>query len=144
MTQLLVDKKILGFWAGDKRICKSQDAKPSITIIDTIRSTFPRGKAIIWLNECTSTWPHYSMPVNADWVSIDHYRKKKDDNYISDLKDLFKSKVFKKLHDHQKVLIVPGVGHPKDNYKICDDKCTAKIELDCWYSAIRMDARRKT
>ena len=69
------------------------------------------------------------MPANADWVSIDHYRSSKDEDYIGKVKNDYDEAVFKKLHDGQKVVVIPGVGHPKDNFKICDDKCTAALEL---------------
>ena len=129
MTQLLNDQKILGFFAGDEVICHSGAAGPSDTIVNTVRNSFPRGKAIIWLNECGSTWPDHSVPENADWLSADHYRSHKDDDYIGDVKNLYNNGVFKKMHSHQKVVLIPGAGHPKDNYKICDDKCTCEVEL---------------
>jgi len=110
-------------------ICKNKAAGPTTTMIDTIRSTFPKGKAIIWINECGSTWPDHTMPANADWVSIDHYRASKDEDYIAKVKEKYNNGVFKLLQSGQKVVVVPGVGHPRDNKQICDDKCTAALEL---------------
>ena len=129
MTQLLNDQKILGFFGGDEGICHNHAAGPTNTILNTVRNSFPRGKAIIWINECSSTWPDHSMPEAADWVSADHYRKKTSDDYIGDVKKVYDNGIFKKLHSHQKVVLIPGVGHPRDHYKMCDDKCTAEAEL---------------
>ena len=127
-SQLLAAQKILGFFAGDEVICKNNAAGPTNIIANTIRNTFPRGKAIIWINECGSTFKEHSMPENVDWVSSDHYRKKKDDDYLGDVKNMYQP-IFSKLHSHQSVVLIPGAGHPKDHYKMCDDKCTAKVEL---------------
>ena len=127
-SQLLAAQKILGFFAGDEVICKNNAAGPTNTIVNTIRNTFPRGKAIIWINECGGTFKQHNVPENVDWVSADHYRKKKDAKYLQDVKTLFKP-IFSKLHNHQSVVLIPGAGHPKDHYKMCDDKCTAQVEL---------------
>ena len=129
LVQLLKDQKILGFFAGDEMICSNKAVGPTNTMIDTIRATFSKGKAIIWINECGSTFREHSMPANADWVSLDHYRSSKDEDYIGKVKNDYDEAIFKKLHDGQRVVVIPGVGHPKDNFKICDDKCTAALEL---------------
>merc|ERR1719310_1781764 len=44
-------------------------------------------------------------------------------------KDVYEAVIYPKLQPHQKVAIIPQVGHPKDNFKICSDSCTASIEL---------------
>ena len=129
LTQYLKDQKILGFFLGDEVICHNHAAGPTNTMADTVRNSFPRGKAIIWINECGSTWPAHSMPANVDWVSQDRYRSTSDEDYIGKVKDIYNNGAFQKMHSYQKAVIYPGVGHPKDNYQICDDKCTAKVEL---------------
>ena len=128
MSNLLADQKILGFFAGDEMICGNGGTGATNTIVNTVRNTFPRGKAIIWINECGSTFRKHSIPANVDWVSSDHYRKTKKENYVQYVQNMYQP-IFHKLQSHQSVVLIPGAGHPKDNHKMCDDKCTAETEL---------------
>lgn len=128
MKQYLSSGKIIGFFPGDERICKMKGTGVTDTIINTVRNDFPKGTAIIYINECGSTWPEHSMPEGADWVSVDRYRGDKDQDYVKDVKKIYDD-IFKKLHSGQKVGLCPGVGHPRDHEKICDDECTANVEL---------------
>ena len=68
------------------------------------------------------------MPANVDWVSSDHYRTKSSDDYLHDVKEMY-APIFSKMHGHQRAVLIPGAGHPKDHHKMCDDQCTAKVEL---------------
>jgi len=129
MTQLLTDQKILGFFLGDEVICSNKGTGPSNTMANTVRNTFPRGKAIIFLNDCGSTFSKYDIPENVDWVSADNYRKSKDQDYVGKVKGIYNDGIFKKLRSYQRAVVIPGVGHPRDHYKICDDGCTANVEL---------------
>ena len=131
-------------------------------MINTVRSTFPVGTAIIWANECGSTYPPSggggrrrrrkasnadnttdvgqlmvngtdlgnSVPGALDWISVDHYRGDTKPGFIGQIrKDVYEAVIYPKLQAHQKVAIIPQVGHPKDNFKICSDSCTAGVEL---------------
>ena len=128
VTRYLQEKKILGFFAGDEHICHNKDDGPSIKMIDLIRDTFPKGKAIIYMNECGSTWSDYDIPKHVDWVSSDRYREKTSQKYVESFKEAYKD-ILKKLGHDQYAGIVPGIGHPRNHFKMCNDECTAKIEL---------------
>ena len=56
LTQYLKDKKILGFTLGDERVCHGMSLEDWTTMADTMRKSFPRGTAIIYGNECGSTF----------------------------------------------------------------------------------------
>jgi hypothetical protein len=137
LAQYLKESKILGFFVGDEQICRTKSAVAGwTTIANTMRNSFPRNTAIIWGNECGSTFGDSDkkavvdkVPDAFDWISIDHYRSDKSGDFVNDLKDMYNKYIYPKLQSHQKVAVIPQVGHPKDNFKICDDKCTASIEL---------------
>jgi len=135
MRALLQSQKILGFFLGDELTCggkRGADAyKAVVTMANAVRSSFPRGSAIIYTNECGSLYgTGVKVPDAIDWISIDHYRKDAKPGFISQLKkDYYEDRVYPMMAPHQKVGIVPQVGHPKDNTVICSDSCTAKVEL---------------
>ena len=151
MRQYLSQQKILGFFACDECICHGAGDQLNI-MIKTVRATFPRGTAIIYANECGSTFDcsdhasidtaenttefgqakamKGSVPAELDWISIDRYRTNSDPGHMPGLrKHCYEDIIYPLMHDHQKVAIIPQVGHPKDDYKICDDECTAGVEL---------------
>jgi len=146
LTQFLKDKKILGFTLGDERICHGMDIDEWITMADTIRATFPRGTAIIYANECGSTFfcdddesngPCYKdkVPDSIDWISIDKYHKKIKDNvpFVDKLRSKYEQYIYPKLNSHQKVAVSPRVGcdsEARDCPDPDDSAENAKVELD--------------
>ena len=152
MKQLLQDEKILGFMIGDERVDKHMPIPDWETMIHTVRNSFPRGTAIIYANDFVcgdSTHRNQtlegrrrrkdppppppnclsSIPPALDWISSDKYRQDTASGFIGKIKQMYQRAIYPKLQDHQKVAVIPGVGHPIDNFKICDDSCTAQIEL---------------
>ena len=135
MRALLQSQKILGFFLGDERVCGGKRGggayKAVVTMANAVRNSFPRGSAIIYTNECGGLYGSgVKVPEAVDWISIDHYRKDAKSGFIAELKkDYYEKIVYPMMGDHQKVGIIPQVGHPKDNTQICDDACTAKAEL---------------
>lgn len=106
MHDYLKSQKILGFNVGDERICGGDKHGTSIddwnTIINTMRNTFPRGQAVIYTNECHSTFTEdfllgdgsvkkenrtsfrhrksgqtgegsIAVPAGLDWIGVDKY-----------------------------------------------------------------------
>ena len=133
--QYLVDGKILGLFIGDELICGAKQKTPVadwLSIISTVRSSFPRGTAILYTNECQSTVtsgsPVKTFPDELDWVSVDKYRSHKEPGFIAELEDFYKANVYPMMASHQKVAIIPEVTHDK-HWDGCDDECVAKVEL---------------
>jgi len=135
MHSLLQSQKILGFCLGDERVCggkRGPDAYNNVvTMANAVRASFPQGTAIIYANECGSLYGSgKKVPDAIDWISIDHYRKNSKPGFIEELKkDYYDKVVFPMMASHQKVGIIPQAGHPTESEKICDDKCTAAVEL---------------
>ena len=73
--------------------------------------------------------PAHSVPAGLDWISIDRYRSDRNPGMIGDIRQNYETTIYPMLQAHQKVAIIPQVGHPKDNFKICSDSCTAGVEL---------------
>lgn len=136
LTNYLRHGKILGFNIGDERICGTKQ-KSSVadwnTIISTIRASFPRGQAIIYTNECASSFedgtPIKTIPDGLDWISFDHYRSNKDSGFIDDLRKRYEENLYPKLASHQMVSIIPEVTCDDKKWDDCDSKCCAKVEL---------------
>ena len=115
-----MDQKILGFNVGDERICGNDKHGTSVgdwnTIINTMRNSFPRGQAIIYTNECASTFENTAnfnldIPDSLDWIGFDRYYSKSDTHgFIKNtLKPAYEKYLYPKLKDHHKVAITPQV-----------------------------------
>ena len=132
LHQYLMDQKILGFNVGDERICGGDKHGTSIadwnTIISTMRNSFPRGQAIIYTNECHSTFESsgdtvesrrrrrkgggsFSVPAGLDWIGFDtYYTDSGTHGFINNVvKPDYEQKVYPLLAAYQKVAITPQV-----------------------------------
>eukprot|EP00039_Didymoeca_costata_P010098 m.134964 g.134964 ORF g.134964 m.134964 type:complete len:427 (+) comp14707_c0_seq5:2878-4158(+) len=126
MQDYLKSQKILGFNVGDERICGNDKHGTSIddwnTIINTMRTSFPRGQAIIYTNECGSTFDDNtlkSIPSGLDWIGVDkYYTDSKTEGFITKVvKPYYEKQIFPKLHSYQKVAITPQVTDCKNLHK---------------------------
>ena len=133
MTALLQSQKILGFFLGDELVCGGKRGPDTynavVTMANAIRSSFPRGAAILYANECGSLYGKgVKVPDAIDWISIDHYRKDTRSDFIHSVrKDFYEALVYPMMADHQKVGIIPQA--VSNTGKICDSKCMAKLCL---------------
>ena len=110
---------------------------------DTMRKDFPRGTAIIFGNECGSTffkedlipkalciplppipesWAAgvslllpVQVPDSIDWISVDKYHKDDKDGFVDKLRGLYEQYIYPKLASHQKVGVSPRVGPCKED-----------------------------
>lgn len=140
LAQYLKDQKIVGFTAGDQRLCGKKNMKTSLstwnTMLSTIRNSFPRGTSIIYTNECRSTFdegncPFDKVPSTIDWIGFDRYRSDSNSDFFkTQIKEVYEQQVYPKLNSHQKIAVTPEVTHDNEkDWKDCDDKCRAKVEL---------------
>merc|ERR1719174_925715 len=111
LTQLLKDGKMIGFTAGDERVCSNghhgTPVEDLVTMIDTIRASFPdRKKAIIHYNECGSTFGGGKDCSGAA---------------MKDVPDC----IDPKMHSHQKICITPGT-----TSEVCPDEKTCKKDAE--------------
>jgi len=133
LTKLLKERKILGFVTGDEAVDKGLSTDHWETIINTIRSTFPRGKAILYTNDyiCGGDVSPASKCINhippaLDWISSATYRTDQSSGFVDSIRDSYNDHIFPKLASHQKVGIIPQTEIARD---ICDDGCMAQLEL---------------
>jgi len=135
LTNLLKQRKIMGFIIGDESVDKGLSTDHWETIIKTIRATFPRGEAIIYANDyicddnANPAPPCIShIPAELDWISSAKYRDPPDKSsgFVDSVRHFYKDNIYSKLASHQKVAVVPMIGPAQD---ICNDKCFAQVEL---------------
>merc|ERR1719506_1775119 len=138
LTQLLKDRKILGFMLPDECVDKGLSIDHWETMIKTVRATFPRGSSIIYAsdnvcgddtNDPAKCIKH--LPDELDWISSALYRDDQSTSskeLIAKYKEKYNQQIYPKLKSHQRVGINPGVG--RLDKSICSDKCQAEIELN--------------
>jgi hypothetical protein len=50
----------------------------------------------------------YEIPASLSWFSIDLYRTGTGGDHVAHLRNLYRTRIYPLLHDHQKVALIPG------------------------------------
>lgn len=131
----LLNGTIMGFNLGDELVWNCL-APANLTIAaNLVRSSFPRGSAIIWYNEatpplasdvdsCGNSHLGYSIPEALDWFSTDIYHM---NGAVSgwvqnNVKTFYEAHIYPRLTPSQLVTVVPGSFGSNVN-SACDAAC---------------------
>jgi hypothetical protein len=144
LKRLLANKTIIGFNLGDELVWGGVLPKNLVMYADAVRTSFPRGSAVIWYNEACffsgprANWKNgansnvsdYTIPASLDWFSIDQYHM---DGPVDGWVDKhprawYEQNIYPNMTADQKVILVPGafgshVNHYPNGTIVCDNHC---------------------
>ena len=108
----------LGFMLGDELVWSGCDVEAVALLAETVRADFP--SAPIYYNENVPVVLHgvnsggfpvnFSIPPALTLFSFDYYHYNGNDTgaHVSTVRSIYEQHVYPKMHEHQKLLLVPG------------------------------------
>ena len=140
LARLLQEQKILGFLTGGERVSHNTSCSTWSILANTVRKSFPVSTgAVIYANEGISTFQDKlcDVPAAYDWISMDYFRADARTGYIAGLRKLYETVLYPRLAPHQQVVILPQTGQVLDVGVVCNDTCTADLELQDAHDAVQ-------
>ena len=140
LSRLLREEKIAGFLTGGERVTHNTTCSTWSILADTVRASFPVSSgAVIYANEGIATFRDKlcDVPASYDWISMDYFRAGSGKGYIAGLRGLYETVLYPRLAPHQRVVVLPQTGQVFDVGVVCNDTCTAEIELQDARDAVR-------
>ncbi len=147
LARLLREEKILGFLTGGERVTHNTTCSTWSILANTVRASFPVSTgAVIFANEGISTFQDKlcDVPAAYDWISMDYFRADAGTGYVAGLRRLYETVLYPRLAPHQKAVVLPQTGQVFDVGVVCNDTCTAELELQDAHDTVqwsRDDAR---
>jgi hypothetical protein len=146
---LLANGTIFGFNLGDELVWNCLHPAELEAAANAIRTSFPRGSAIIWYNEathpvatrgqwladgCPRNGGDFMIPADLDWFSVDLYHM---DGLVvgwvdANVKQFYNDYIFPNLTNSQSALLVPG-SYGSNLNKKCDKDCYDRM---CAHDAV--------
>jgi hypothetical protein len=109
--------RALGFSMGDELVWKGLSVGELKKMCDAVRASFPERHVVIYYNEAWGPIKGFDMqknkfkyriPSSLSWFSIDLYRTGTGGDHVAHLRNLYRTRIYPLLHNHQKVALVPG------------------------------------